>query len=51
MSALAEDYSPLSDMRASAENRIESAKNLMYRFYLETRPEHALKPDQVSVFN
>jgi len=51
MSALAEDYSPLSDMRASAENRIESAKNLMYRFYLETRPEHPLKPDQVSVFN
>jgi xanthine dehydrogenase small subunit len=50
MSALAEDYSPLSDMRASAENRIESAKNLMYRFYLETRTDQPLTPEQLSVF-
>ena len=50
MSTLAEDYSPLSDMRASAENRMQSLKNLMFRFYLETRPEQPLKAEQLSVF-
>lgn len=51
MSTLAEDYSPLSDMRASAENRMQSLKNLMFRFYLETRPEQPLKPEQLSVYS
>jgi xanthine dehydrogenase small subunit len=50
MHALTEDYSPLSDMRASARNRIESVKNLMYRFYLETRTDQPLTPEQLSVF-
>jgi len=34
--ALAEDYQPLSDWRASAEYRMLSAQNLMIRFFLET---------------
>jgi xanthine dehydrogenase small subunit len=51
MSNLAEDYSPLSDMRASAENRLQGLKNLMLRFYLETRQEQPLNPEQSSVFH
>lgn len=51
MNMLAEDYAPLSDMRASAQNRTQSAKNLLYRFYLETRPESPLAAEQVSVFS
>ncbi|MBC7282790.1 xanthine dehydrogenase small subunit [Hoeflea sp.] len=34
--ALATDYQPLSDWRASAEYRMLSAQNLMIRFFLET---------------
>lgn len=44
------DFTPLTDMRASADNRLQSAKNLLYRFYLETRPESPLAPGQISVF-
>lgn len=50
MDALAGDYTPLSDMRASADNRLQSAQNLLHRFYLETRPDHPLPADQLSVF-
>jgi xanthine dehydrogenase small subunit len=47
MLALAEDFAPLSDMRASSAYRLETAKSLLYRFWLETRahdplPKHAL---------
>ncbi len=34
--AFAEDYQPISDMRASAEYRLLTAQNLLKRFYLET---------------
>jgi xanthine dehydrogenase small subunit len=34
--ALAEDFAPISDMRASAEYRLQAAQNLLRRFYLET---------------
>jgi xanthine dehydrogenase small subunit len=34
MAALAEDFSPLSDMRASAQYRLTVARNLLLRFYL-----------------
>jgi tRNA(Ile)-lysidine synthetase-like protein len=34
MAALAEDFSPLSDMRASAHYRLTVARNLLLRFYL-----------------
>jgi xanthine dehydrogenase small subunit len=48
--ALAEDFRPLSDMRASAENRLLSAQNLLKRFYLETRPANPLPASSLSVF-
>ena len=48
--ALGKDYQPLSDMRASADNRLQSAKNLLHRFYLETRPDDPLPADHLSVF-
>jgi xanthine dehydrogenase small subunit len=36
VAALATDYQPISDMRASAEYRMLAAQNLLRRFYLET---------------
>jgi xanthine dehydrogenase small subunit len=35
MIALAQDFQPLSDWRASAEYRLTAAQNLLYRFYLD----------------
>ncbi len=44
MLALEEDFTPISDVRASAEYRILAAKNLIRRFYLETgKKETALR--------
>jgi xanthine dehydrogenase small subunit len=34
--AYAQDYQPLTDMRASAEYRLLAAKNLLLRFFMET---------------
>jgi len=51
MQLLAKDYKPLSDMRASDNNRMQSAMNLLYRFYLETRPNNPLPREQVDVFS
>jgi xanthine dehydrogenase small subunit len=48
--ALATDYTPLADMRASAEYRMKVAQNLLERFYLETRPDSPLPRASVSVF-
>ena len=42
MAALAHDYTPLTDMRASAAYRLQTAQNLLYRFFLETRPDEPL---------
>ena len=42
--ALAEDFTPLSDMRASAEYRLMVAQNLLQRLWLETRPTDPLPP-------
>jgi xanthine dehydrogenase small subunit len=36
---MAEDFSPLSDWRASADYRMTTARNLLTRFYLETQGE------------
>jgi xanthine dehydrogenase small subunit len=36
MDALAADFKPLSDMRASADYRLQVTQNLLYRFWLET---------------
>jgi xanthine dehydrogenase small subunit len=48
--ALATDYTPLTDMRASAAYRMQVAQNLLERFYLETRPDNPLPAASVSVF-
>lgn len=48
--ALAEDYAPLSDMRASSAYRMQAAQNLLHRFWLETRPEHAMPAVLVNAF-
>jgi len=50
MAALDTDYTPLTDMRASAAYRAASARNLLYRFFLETRPDNPLPAAAVSVF-
>jgi xanthine dehydrogenase small subunit len=51
MAALAQDFKPLSDMRASAAYRMQVAQNLLLRFWLETRPEDALAASDVSVWS
>lgn len=44
MALLEQDFAPLSDMRASADYRRETAQNLLYRFYIETtEPETATR--------
>jgi xanthine dehydrogenase small subunit len=48
--ALARDFTPISDLRASASYRQRVAANLLRRFWLETRPQAPLAPQQVSVF-
>jgi len=48
--ALATDYTPLTDMRATAAYRKQVAQNLLERFYLETRPDNPLLAASVSVF-
>ncbi len=50
MEALSRDYTPQSDMRASADYRKKAACNLLYRFFLETRPVNPLMAAEVSVF-
>ena len=42
--ALAADFAPLSDMRASAAYRLQVAQNLLRRLWLETRPDAPLTP-------
>jgi xanthine dehydrogenase small subunit len=50
MSAMNQDYQPLTDMRATANYRLKVAKNLLWRFYLETQPDHAMPAEKLSVF-
>ncbi len=50
MAALAQDYAPLSDMRASSGYRMKTAQNLLRRFWLETRPGDPLAPQAVNAF-
>jgi xanthine dehydrogenase small subunit len=49
--ALAQDFKPLSDMRASAAYRSQVAQNLLQRFWLETRAENPLPSTVTSVFS
>ena len=50
MEALMKDFAPLSDMRASAQYRMNVAKNLLQRFYLETRAEKPLPIEALNVY-
>jgi xanthine dehydrogenase small subunit len=49
--ALAEDFKPLSDMRASAAYRLQVAQNLLQRLWLETRADQPLPDSATSVFS
>jgi xanthine dehydrogenase small subunit len=49
MNALAEDFAPLTDMRATKEYRAATARNLLQKFWLETRTDRALTLAQLSV--
>jgi xanthine dehydrogenase small subunit len=51
MAALAQDFTPLTDMRASAGYRLQVAQNLLQRFWLETRADDPLPESAVSVFS
>jgi xanthine dehydrogenase small subunit len=48
--ALAKDFEPISDMRASAAYRLEVSRNLLRRFWLETRPDNPLSANEISVW-
>ncbi len=48
--ALAQDFKPLTDLRASAGYRLKVAQNLLERFWLETRVSTPLRADQVQVW-
>ncbi|MBB5205355.1 xanthine dehydrogenase small subunit [Inhella inkyongensis] len=48
--ALAQDFKPLSDMRASAAYRLQVAQNLLRRCWLETRAEDPLPASALSVW-
>jgi xanthine dehydrogenase small subunit len=50
MAALASDYTPLTDMRATSDYRMKTAQNLVQRFWLETRPDGALPASSVNAF-
>ncbi len=50
MDALATDYQPLTDMRATDRYRAKTARNLLYRFWLETREDAPLDMSEISVF-
>ena len=49
--ALSLDYQPLSDMRASSDNRMLSAQNLLYRFFLDTNLNSTFNQNELSVFS
>ena len=51
MATLAEDFSPLSDVRASSDYRLKVAQNLLTRFYLETQPGQSGAVSQVNRLN
>lgn len=50
MNALAADYQPLTDMRASSAYRLKVARNLLWRFHLETREGAPLALFDVNAF-
>jgi len=50
MRALEADFQPLTDLRASSHYRMRAAQNLLWRFWLETRPDAPLPASQTSVW-
>jgi xanthine dehydrogenase small subunit len=48
---LAQEFQPLSDMRASAAYRLQVAQNLLQRFWLETRAADPLPDSATSVWS
>ena len=50
MALLAQDYAPLSDMRASGAYRMKAAQNLLRRFWFETRSDAPLPASAVNAF-
>ncbi|CAN5259866.1 xanthine dehydrogenase small subunit [soil metagenome] len=50
MAEMSSDYTPLSDMRASDVYRMNVARNLLRRFWLETRSNAPLAESSVNVF-
>ncbi|MEN9485938.1 MAG: xanthine dehydrogenase small subunit [Pseudomonadota bacterium] len=48
--ALAQDFRPLSDLRASAAYRLKVSANLLRRLWLETRPDDPLPPEDTTVW-
>jgi xanthine dehydrogenase small subunit len=50
MAALARDYAPLSDMRASDAYRMQAAQNLLRRFWFETRVDDPLPVAALNAF-
>ena len=48
--ALAKDFQPMSDLRASKDYRLKVASNLLERFWLETRPLNPLRAEEVQVW-
>jgi xanthine dehydrogenase small subunit len=50
MNTLAQDFAPLSDMRASSAYRMKTAQNLLRRFWLETRIDAPLPHQAVNAF-
>jgi xanthine dehydrogenase small subunit len=49
--ALAEDFEPMSDLRASAAYRLKVARNLLQRLWLETRADDPLPSAAISVWD
>ncbi|SAL62819.1 FAD-binding molybdopterin dehydrogenase [Caballeronia cordobensis] len=50
MAALDADFQPLTDMRASSAYRTKVARNVLWRFYLETRRDAPLALAEVNAF-
>ncbi|MFK3738107.1 xanthine dehydrogenase small subunit [Massilia sp. TN1-12] len=50
MAALARDYAPLSDMRASSGYRMKAAQNLLRRYWYETRRDDPLPAAALNAF-
>ena len=50
MDALATDFTPLSDLRASASYRQQVARGLLKRLWLQTRLHNPLPPQDVRAF-